>query len=453
MHLHLGLAKTPLAELVLVYGGILFFLLSVFRKPELGLYFMVPMLPLQTVRYRIHGYPLGSLFVDIMLLGVGLGLLRRGKPMLARTELNKILAIFAGLTYLLLWRGSFTIGAPLPLWFSDPRMSDWKNYMVMPLLFLVSVSALTTRRQMKILLILMCASVLVLDKSFINLMSQRDMSSFSYDMRDAGAMGYAGVNGLGAFAAQFSIFLIAMAGVARKWWRPALFVTLALTLLALMYSFSRGAYLGLCVGLLYLGVRKNRLLLVILVLFLSSWQTLVPPAVRQRVLMTRGENGEIESSAAERLSLWDEAMQIFRGDPLFGMGFNTYGTSDHVGGYRDTHNVYVKVLVETGLVGLSVFLILLGKMHRQARLLMDEARDPFLSSLGIAFAGLMITLAVVNFFGDRWTYLQISGYTWTLLAMVVRGRMIAADERSADGEHDELAGPEIEAVSATLVTC
>src|SRR5438270_456765 len=85
--------------------------------------------------------------------------------------------------------GSFVIGAPLPLWFSDPRLSDWKNYMVMPLIFLIAVNAITTKKQMQTLLVLMCLSVILLDRSFVNLMSGRDMSSFSYDMRDAGAMG------------------------------------------------------------------------------------------------------------------------------------------------------------------------------------------------------------------------------------------------------------------------
>ncbi len=450
MPVHLGLSGTPIAEIALFYGGIIVFLLSVFKKPELGLYFMIPMLPLQTIRYRLHGYPLGALFVDFMLLGVCLGLWRQGRPIIARTELNKILLVFAALTYVLLWRGSLVIDAPLPLWFSDPRLSDWKNYMVMPLLFLVAVNAITTPRQMKILLILMCASVLVLDKSFVNTMSSRDMSSFSYEIRDAGAMGYAGVNGLGAFEAQFSIFLIAMAAVTRKWWRLALFGTLAYCVVAMMYSFSRGAYLGFCVGVFFLGCRKHRKLLVILFLFLSSWQTLVPPAVRERVLMTRGADGEIDHSAAERLTLWDEAMQIFRGDPLFGMGFNTYGTSDHMGGYRDTHNLFVKVLVETGLVGLLVFLFMLWKMYRQASSLLSETQDPFLSTLALAFASLMVTLLVVNFFGDRWTYLQISGYTWVLLAMVVRGRMIAAEAgANSEDSTEEVPGDVDHALAAT----
>jgi hypothetical protein len=30
----------------------------------------------------------------------------------------------------------------------------------------------------------------------------------------------------------------------------------------------------------------------------------------------------------------------------------------------------------------------------------------------------------VNFFGDRWLYIEVNGFLWILLACVVRGQMI-----------------------------
>jgi O-antigen ligase len=447
---HLGFAGTPLPALVMYYGGIVVFLLSCFWKPELGLYFMVPLLPLQTVRYRLHAFPLGSLFVDVMLLGVAIGLWRKGHPIFPKTPLNKIILVFAGLTYVLLWRGTFFINAPLPLWFNDERLSDWKNYMVMPILFLVVTSAITTTKQMKILLVLMCFSVLVVNRSFVGTMAGRDMSAFSYEIRDAGAMGYAGENGLGAFEAQFAIFLLVLCLVGRKILiKIPMLGVLTYCVLALMYSFSRGAYVGFCLGILFVGLLKEKKLLLLLFVFLCTWQVVLPPAVRERVLMTRGADGEIESSAAERLGLWDEAMRTFEGDPLLGTGFNTYGSAEHLGAYRDTHNLYVKVLVEMGLVGVVVFLTMLWKMYVQGYRLFRDSEDPFLSGLGLGFAGLMVTLAVANFFGDRWTYLQISGYTWTLLGFAVRGRMITeAEHEQCEELEDEAEDEQLASIAA-----
>jgi hypothetical protein len=36
----------------------------------------------------------------------------------------------------------------------------------------------------------------------------------------------------------------------------------------------------------------------------------------------------------------------------------------------------------------------------------------------------MACVFVVNFFGDRWLYIEVNGFLWVLLACVVRGQMI-----------------------------
>src|SRR4051794_36790429 len=134
--MHLGLEGIVPMSLWLI--ELLCFLLSVFWRPEIGLYLVVPLLPLQTVRYRLHGYFLGEQFVDLLLLGVVLGLCRQGRPIVPRTPLNKLMFAYILFTYLSMFRGSMSLGIDLPLWFSDPRVSDWKNYVVvLPLIYFI----------------------------------------------------------------------------------------------------------------------------------------------------------------------------------------------------------------------------------------------------------------------------------------------------------------------------
>src|SRR5947209_19726114 len=80
--LHLGLDGSTAT--MLWVAEIVFFFLSVFWRPAAGLYLLIPLLPLQTIRYRLHGYFLGAQFVDVLLLGVILGLRRRGEPLLGK---------------------------------------------------------------------------------------------------------------------------------------------------------------------------------------------------------------------------------------------------------------------------------------------------------------------------------------------------------------------------------
>jgi len=74
--------------------------------------------------------------------------------------------------------------------------------------------------------------------------SDRDFSSYSNDLHgEGGSMGYAGANGLAAFASQASAFLLALAAFERKKWVLAGYYGLAaFSAIVLMYSLSRGGY-------------------------------------------------------------------------------------------------------------------------------------------------------------------------------------------------------------------
>lgn len=414
---------------------ITFFLLSVFRAPSIGLYLLIPLLPLETVRYRLHGYPLGAQFVDVLLLGVILGLKRQGRPIFRKSPINTLLFVYIILTYLSMVRGSFFLGVDFPFWFSDPRVSDWKNFVIdLSLMFMLASSAIRTKRQMGLLLGAMCIGILLLAKNFHGEMADRDFSAFSYNLRGAGAMGGAGVNGLAAFSAQVSVFLIGLLLAERRLFRKIAYLGVVSTsIYCVLFALSRGAYAALLIGVLFLGFVRNRLLVVLVVAFLLVWQSLVPTAVRERVFMT-DENGTIDHSAAARLNLWDEAMEVFKADPVFGTGFETYAYSSHVGGYSDSHNLYVKVLVETGITGLVLFLAILLRLFRIGFRLSRTASDPFLQSIGLGFSALMLSALVANFFGDRWMYFQITGYTYAFAALAVRAQEMTDESQKMEPE-------------------
>jgi len=73
---HFGLEQY--VPLTLYIGAIVAFLLSLFWRPQAGLYFLIPLLPLQTIRYRILDFPLGNKLIDMLLLGVVLGAIFKG---------------------------------------------------------------------------------------------------------------------------------------------------------------------------------------------------------------------------------------------------------------------------------------------------------------------------------------------------------------------------------------
>jgi putative inorganic carbon (hco3(-)) transporter len=422
------------SALVMYIGAIVAFLLSIVWKPQIGLYYLVPLLPMQTARFWLHEYPLGEKLVDILLLGVLIGLFahRTERQVFVRSPLNKVLIIIFVLSYVSLWQGAFYLGGPLPLSYLDPRFSAWKNYVEMFFLFFVAAAAIRTRSQMVIVIALMCVSVLIVNRNYLSTIGYRNFSHFSYELRDAGPLGYAGENGMGAFQAEFAIFLIGLAVFAKK---PVLKLGLLgvalYSIRCLELTLSRGAYAAFLFGLLVLGLMKERKLLLLLVIILVTWQSFVPNAVTERVMMTYQQGEGFDPSAGERLTLWEDALRVFNEDPIFGIGFNTYAYLGRVGSFTDTHNYYVKILMETGLVGLFIFLWLLGVASKMSWRLFRTARDPVLSGLGYGLFAMLACVLVVNFFGDRWTYLQVNGFLWVLLGLIARGLRVVSEEKES----------------------
>src|SRR5215472_14776320 len=435
--MHFGLEQY--VPLTLYFCAIVVFVLSMFWRPQVGLYFLIPLLPLQTIRYRIMDLPLGNKLIDLLLLGVILGALFKAGFRFEKTPMNKILLLFGIFCYVQLWRGAFYMNTDPPLALSDPRFSNWKNYMAMFIIFVVVVNVIKEVKQIQILIVLMCLSVLAVDKGYYGTLSDRDTSHFSYEVRDGGPLGYAGVNGVATFEAEFMIFLLGLAAYQkRKSLKMAMWALVAFTGYCVMITFSREAYAGVLIGLLFLGLLKQRWMLIALAVFLFSWQSFVPVAVQERVNMTYDkEDQQLDSSAQDRVDIWNDAMYMFHQNPLLGEGFDTYRLQHRVSIYTDTHNYFLKVLVEMGIAGLLFFLFLLAKATRLGLKLWRSAQDPFLKSLGLGFALMMACVFVVNFFGDRWLYVEVNGFMWVLLACVVRGQLIenqrlAAAEAVAD---------------------
>lgn len=439
-----------------LYGaGMLSVLLSLWR-PKIGLFYLIPLLPLQTTRYRMNQYPEGGGLVSLILMAVSIGLLLRRQGVFSKTPWSILLAVYAGYQFLTLLLGVAylpSIPAEWTLW----RFVDWIDYIMMPLMLLVVAGAITSRRDMKIIVLLMCLSIFAVDKGFWGAVKDRDYSSYSDDMREAGPLGQAGANGLGAFAAQSAALAIVLAGFQEKRLLSyALYGLGAFSVVCLLYSFSRGSYIAFAVGCLFIGVVHQRKLLVLMLVLGLCWASLVPTVVQERIAGTDAGNGELDHSSEIRISLWEDALNLAKQNPVFGTGYNTYIFMQRVtgffGAYWDTHNIYIKILVETGLIGLLMFLCLLGKTFLTGYRLFRYTEDPFLASLGLGLAAWVVCSAVSNLFGDRWTYLQVNGFMWVLGGLVSRGFMLEDGDDSGESDAESHADDDTAAVDILPAT-
>lgn len=406
-------------------------LVSLGGRPLLGLYYMMPFLPYRTMRDHFLDFPLGSNILTFLVIAVIVGALIHGKH-LPKSKLYLIWFVFGVYLYFSMWIGVGLVNAPLPLWLSDANFVTWKDYMLIPLIFVAAGLVIEDRKAVRTIVILTAVSLLFIDRSSLFESLSRTWTNFDEDKRGGGPLGY-GSNQTAAFLAQFGMFFWGFVQfVKRKKIKLFGYLLVAVTLGAAMYTFSRAGYLAVLFSVFVLGLLKDRKLLLLLGAFLLTWQAVVPTAVRERVNMTQNSSGELEASAQERVDLWKDAEKSIARSPIVGDGFATFQLGEHVGDLKDTHNWYVKVMVETGIIGMIMALFLLQQMLAISFRLFRRATDPLYQGLGLGLFLATCASIVANFFGDRWTYIEITGPLWILVAAAIRAMEFSASEPTTE---------------------
>ncbi|MEI9978131.1 MAG: O-antigen ligase family protein [Edaphobacter sp.] len=422
--------------LVAYLGFWIMCIVSLGGRPLLGLYYMIPFLPYRTMRDHFLNYPLGSNMLTILVVSVIVGALIRGKH-LPKSKLYGIWLLFGIYLYLSMWIGTALGNAPAPLWISDANFTTWKDYMLIPMVFVAAGLVIEDRKAIRTVIFITAVCLLFIDRSCILESMSRTWTNFDENKRGGGPLAY-GSNQTAAFLAQFAMFFWGFAQfVKKKKFRLLSYGLAAITLFATMYTFSRGAYIAVIVSVFILGLLKDRKLLLVLGLFLLTWQTVVPTAVRERINMTENSNGQLEASAQARVDLWQNAENSILNSPVVGTGFATFQFGEHVGNLKDTHNWYVKIMVETGIIGLFIVLFLLQQMFAVAYRLFKCATDPLYRGLGLGLLLAICACLVANCFGDRWTYLEITGLLWVLVAAAIRAILLTKSEPMTESSQIE----------------
>jgi O-antigen ligase len=392
---------------------------------------MIPFLPYRSLRNNFFQFPVGASVLTILILCVILGAVIHAKRP-PRSMIYLTWFIIGLYLYVSMWLGAVLGNSPPPLWLLDDNFLIWKDYMMIPLVFVATAMVVEDRKDIKIVIILAAITLLLIDRSAVGEAMQRSWTNFDEDKRGVGPLAY-GSNLTAAFLAQFAMFFWGLVQfVKNKKYKLLGYGLVGITLFGTMYSFSRGAYAAVLFALLVLGLLKDRKLLIVLGVFLVTWQAVVPTAVRERVTMTRDENGALEASAQARVDLWEESWNSIIHSPIVGNGYSTFVYAKHVHGLDDTHNWYVLVMVEQGIVGLTLSFVLFAQLFGSSFRLFRKATDPLYRGLGLGLFLTMCSSLVANCFGDRWTYLEIGGLTFVLFGAAARAQYLTGLEQASE---------------------
>jgi len=237
----------------------------------------------------------------------------------------------------------------------------------------------------------------------------------------------------------------------RRWVRHLLYVTAGLSVIASIFTYSRGAWLGLAVitPLVLLQLKMTPRIIVVIGLALgAAFATAIfPEKIFQRADTIA--NYEEDGSANQRLESWSVSWNVAKDHPLVGAGFEfeyandgrwlEYGSEK----YRDfmtaankdsaaAHSIYFQVLGQHGFVALFIFLGLLISAHLTLlRIRAMARRDPDTAWIGTYATGLLIGLAgyVISgaflssaYFDLAWLYFALAAVLSREIALTVPSR-------------------------------
>lgn len=414
---------------ILYFGGIYTIFFSIFRNVEYGFFLLVALIPQPNLWYKLRDYPMGKDFLDLLYIGIIIGMIYQRKGF-EKTINATLIGMFILLSYFALLNSSTRFALPIPLTGANPLFADWKNYVQMIAFYFLSFNIFKKEDSQKKVFLLITLTIL-----FVALRSYRNFSAgdtFDYNKRAGGPFEIVGLgaNHFGAFIAYYCAAILGMSFFeVNKKIKYLFLATVLLGLHPLFFSYSRGVYLAFFTIIVYFGLVKKRSLLLIALVVVLLWQTLLPPSVVDRIMMTKTEEGQLEGSAAHRLDLWDHAINLFNESPVIGIGFGGFGYTVAEGELTDTHNFYVKTLCEQGIVGISFLLIIFTRAFISGFKLFRNGNSQFQKGLGLGFTGAVVACMIANIFGDRWSYFALGSYFWIIWGMVDRNLFQVVQDR------------------------
>ena len=217
-------------------------------------------------------------------------------------------------------------------------------------------------------------------------------------------------------------------------------ITLCLFAWALIFSLSRTAWANFIVTIcfvLVLAVRRKRIRLKTAIVsgVAAALVLLVTEIFGSDLILSRLTSND-QGSTNSRFTLAKAALDIFRDNPVVGVGLNNYALvsprydrADAASWNHFTpivHNVYLLIAAETGIIGLAAFVVFLSILMIQAWRIIAQAPNDTVWVAGVGILGGLIAMGIHSmvdyvFLGSGLVFTQfwlLAGLTASLIQRI-----------------------------------
>jgi O-antigen ligase len=291
-----------------------------------------------------------------------------------------------------------------------------------------------------VLRVMATVTILVAALTWVEGLSRSDRGSIDA-ARVRGLMQQA--NQMGAFLVYYGVLLLALALRERHWGRRLLYLGgFLVAARAMLFTFSRSAYLALAAGCSMVVLLQSPLLMLAGAgggaVAVALRPSLIPASVRERMAETtegvglEGERQSLDKSSEYRLILWGAAFRMIRERPLTGVGLGEF--SSVVPHYtevtlskddpNDAHNAFILIAAEMGLPALAAVLVLLAAVALAAARAFFRRHHRADRTVALAVLGSWVGLVVSCMFGSRFSDESLISYFWILVALLAVARCL-----------------------------
>ena len=167
----------------------------------------------------------------------------------------------------------------------------------------------------------------------------------------------------------------------RRWLKLLLRTTFVMSIVAIIFTYSRGGFLALAFVSFLLMIKAKHKSLAVVTLAIGSLMAMwiVPSKWGDR--MNTIQTYEEDSSAMGRINAWKMAWNLALDRPLTGGGFETFTPgvfkiyAPNPDNVHDAHSNYFEMLGEQGFIGLGLYLLLIASCIIRLRFLKSRIRS------------------------------------------------------------------------------
>lgn len=237
-------------------------------------------------------------------------------------------------------------------------------------------------------------------------------------------------NIMGSFLVLFAPMAAGLAYYAKKTWLKFAALGAAFVMcLSILFTFSKGAWGGLVVAIIIFALYLDRRLLGLMTIG-GAGALLLVPSIANRITYLFTADYAAASARAGRAIRWATGLQLLNANNKWlGFGLGRFGGAvamqNKVIEETDTFqyfymdNYYLKTLVETGYLGLLVFIVLLIGMSLWCLRSLGRTRRTDVHPLAVSMFSGMCGVLVHCYFENIFEVPYMMGYFWILAAAIM----------------------------------